>query len=362
MSDKKYWLGFNLVQQVGSVSIQRLLAFFGNLQDAWHAKASDLAAAELNKPAIQSLVQARQQLDLDEEMQRVDAVGARLITFIDSEFPDNLRTISDPPMLLYVKGSLLPTDMRALAVVGTRKMTRYGHDATTQTAQWLAKQGVTIISGMADGVDAIAHEAALAAGGRTIAVFGCGIDIIYPSHHDELSEKIMQHGALVSEFPLGVPPTGTNFPRRNRIISGLSLGVLVAEAPERSGALITAETALEQGREVFAIPSNIFNQNGAGCNRLIQDGAKLVMHPRDILDELDISHTAIETRTKVNKILPEDETERLILQYLEADAIHADDLARITGLPIATVTAVLTILELKGLAQSAGHMQYCRTN
>lgn len=362
MSDKQYWLGFNLVQHVGSVSIQHLLAFFGNLQDAWEASEHDLEAAQLNKPAIRSLKTARSQLDLQAEMQRVQAVGAKLITLVDDTYPNNLRSIPDPPPLLYVKGELLPTDMRALGVVGTRKMTRYGHDATEYTTTWLAKQGITIVSGMADGVDAVAHQSAIDVGGRTIAIFGCGIDVIYPSHHEELAEQIQQHGALISEFPLGVPPTGANFPRRNRIISGLSLGVLVAEAPERSGALITAETALEQGREVFAIPSNIFNSSGGGCNRLIQDGAKLVMHPRDILDELDISHTALETKAKAQKIVPEDETERLILSHLEADPIHADDLVRITGLPTAIVTAVLTILELKGLAQTTGHMQYCRKN
>ena len=167
-------------------------------------------------------------------------------------------------------------------------------------------------------------------------------------------------GALISEFPIGMPPTGQNFPRRNRIISGLSLGVMVAEAPERSGALITAHTALEQGRDVFAIPANIFNPTGTGGNKLIQDGAKLVMRARDILDELSITYTEHETREKAQSIVPETDVEATLLRILEADPIHVDDIIRETGLATAEVTSTLIILELKGLAQSVGHMQYCR--
>jgi DNA processing protein len=260
-----------------------------------------------------------------------------------------------------VKGTLLPTDSRALAIVGTRSATRYGIDVAERNAHWLAAQGVTIISGLAHGVDSAAHHGAIAAGGRTIAVMGTGIEQVYPRSNTKLAEEIISNGALITEYPIGTPPAGSNFPRRNRIISGMALGVLVAEAPENSGALITADIALEQGREVFAVPSSISNSMGAGCNRLIQDGAKLVTRASDILDELDLAYKQHETRTTTRLIAPENEKEQKILAFLESEASHIDDIIRETGLSSADVTSTLTILELKGLAQMVGHMQYCRS-
>jgi DNA processing protein len=362
LDDKHYWLGFNLAQHIGSVRLQHLLSYFGSLKAAWHATPDDLRHAGLSEKPLTALLDARKTLDLDAEMQKVTHAGAHLITLADDTYPKNLRSIADAPPVLYVRGTLLPTDTMALAIVGTRKASRYGRDAAHRMAGWVATQGVTIVSGMAQGIDAAAHRGALDAhNGRTIAVMGCGIDIVYPKEHDNLAREIAQNGAIVSEFPLGVPPTGKNFPRRNRIISGLSLGVLIAEAPERSGALITADVALEQGRDVFAIPANIFNQMGTGSNKLIQDGAKLVMRAQDILNELSVSYSEREVEAKTKAIVPENDIEARILQYLESDPTHVDDLVRLTGLPTSELTATLTIMELKGLAQSVGHMQYCRT-
>ncbi|HEX2618858.1 MAG TPA: DNA-processing protein DprA, partial [Phototrophicaceae bacterium] len=273
-------------------------------------------------------------------------------------YPPLLKTLPDAPPLLYVIGELLLEDHRALAVVGTRKSTRYGHDAAFDLSGKLAAQGVTIVSGLAPGIDAAAHEGALRAKGRTVAVLGSGIDIIYPREHLELARRIARQGALISEFPIGTPPEGRNFPRRNRVISGLAFGVMVVEAPQDSGALITANIAAEQGRDVFAVPASIYNPMGTGTNRLIQDGAKLVMGIDDILDEVNLAHENSLTRTTAERIAPTDAVELALMNYLGSDPVHIDELVRLSGLPIATVSSTLTMLELKGLAQMVGHMQY----
>jgi DNA processing protein len=259
---------------------------------------------------------------------------------------------------LYVRGALSPADDLALAMVGTRKATSYGRDATYDLAKQLARQGITIVSGLAHGIDAAAHKGALDGGGRTIAVFGCGIDVLYPRENRDLALKICDNGALISEFPIGTAPAAGNFPRRNRIISGLSLGILVVEAPEGSGALISADLAAEQGREVFAVPGNIYSPMSRGTNRLIQEGAKLVMHVGDVLDELNIAYTNVQTRLSAEQIAPGNEVEASILKHLSADPLHIDEIVRLSQLPIATVSSTLTILELKGLARMVGHMQY----
>jgi DNA processing protein len=361
LSNQAYWLGLSLVPQLGTVRIQQLLRSFGTAQAAWEATEKELRDVGLPEQVLNSLLKSRKNLDLAAEIRKVEAIGASLITWDDSQYPENLRFIPDAPVLLYLRGQLYPTDMKALAIVGTRKASRYGLDAAQRMAYWLASQEVTIISGMAMGIDAAAHQGALDAKGRTIAVLGSGIDKLYPRENEKLAHAIMAQGAIISEFPIGMPPTANNFPRRNRIISGMSLGVLVAEAPEDSGALITAEAALEQGREVFAIPANIFNRTGAGCNRLIQEGAKLVMKASDVLDELSIAYSKKVTKTKTEKLAPSGDLEKRILALLDNEAIHVDEITRQLGLSSAEVTGTLTLLELKGLAQSLGAMQYCRT-
>lgn len=346
---------------IGNMRLQHLLHHFGSAQAAWHARVSELKNAGLSEQLIGHFERTRAVLNLDQALEKIHKADAHLMTITDSQYPALLREVPDAPAVLYIRGSLLPTDQLALAVVGTRRATRYGHDATHRISTYLARQQVTIISGLAQGVDTAAHRGALDAGGRTIAVLGCGIDLIYPSENAELAQEIIQNGAIISELPIGTPPSGKNFPRRNRLISGMSLGVLIGEAPIRSGALITAEAALEQGRDVFAIPANIFNPMGTGSNQLIQEGAKLVMRAKDILDELNIAYTKEETRTQTQAIAPESDLEAALLQHIETDPIHIDDLIRLTGLPSGEVTATLTILELKGVAQMVGHMQYCRS-
>lgn len=360
MNNQKYWLGLSLVQQMGAVRIHQLITHFGTAHDAWKASERDLIQVKLPSRALSSLLELRKNLDLDAELAKVASLDAHIITWADSQYPENLRHIADAPPLLYVRGTLLPSDLLALSIVGTRRATRYGIDVANRMAYWLASQGVTIVSGMALGVDTAAHRGALQAKGRTIAILGSGIDIVYPKENALLAQDVAKNGALISEFPLGTPPSGKNFPRRNRIISGLSLGILIAEAPKNSGAIITAETALEQGRDVFAIPANIFNEMGAGCNRLIQEGAKLVMRASDILDELNVTYDNHVTKEKTETIAPAGDIEHQILSLLDSEPLHIDEIVRKTGLETSKVASTLAILELKGLAQTVGAMQYCR--
>jgi len=359
VGDQKYWLGFSLVPEIGVKRITLLLNAFGSLANAWVANSVQLEQAGLDQTPIANLLRLRKQLDLNAEMAKVERNSAWLLTLNDERYPTLLAKQPDAPPVLYIKGTLIAQDDKALSMVGTRKATTYGRDAAYHLAKNLVKHGVTVISGLAHGIDSAAHRGALEGGGRTIAVMGCGIDKIYPNDNTKLAHQIIEQGALISEFPIGMPPESRNFPRRNRIISGLSLGVLVVEAPEKSGAMITASVAAEQGREVFAVPGNIFSPASTGTNRLIQDGAKLVTNVNDILTELNITQNAIETRIVAEKIAPSTDLEENILEHLGLDPIHVDELVRLSGLPVATISSTLTILELKGLARSVGHMQYC---
>ena len=308
---------------------------------------------------LREFIAGRKQIDLPREADKVRACGASLITLDDADYPELLRQIPDPPVLLYVIGALAAVEEKAFAIVGTRKPTKYGVDCANKLAFELAEQGVTIVSGLAQGIDSAAHRGALDAGGRTIAVMATGIDAVYPSEHHDLADEICRHGALITEMPIGSAPLGKNFPRRNRIISGLALGVLVAEAPEKSGAMNTVDHASNQGREVFALPHNIFNRHGRGCNRLLQEGANFVMEVNDVLEALDMSFVATQTSIQTERVQPTDDTERLVLEQLGAEPQDMDSIVRQTALPASTVSSTLVLLELKGLAESAGPMQYC---
>ena len=259
--------------------------------------------------------------------------------------------------MLYVKGKLTYDDEWSLAVVGTRRASAYGKEVTRAFVGDLVRNKITIVSGLARGIDAEAHRAALEAGGRTIAVLGCGIDMIYPPEHDKLAQTIIEHGALVTEYPVGTKPDAVNFPPRNRIISGLSLGVLLVEGDETSGAIITADFALEQDREVFAVPGNIFRRESRGPNRLIRESrAKSVMRVQDILEELNL--TMVAEHAEARAVVPDNETEATLLRYLSADPIHVDELRQQSGLPIAQVSSTLALMELKGLVRQSGGMNY----
>ena len=357
---QQFWLGLHLIPKFGIVRISKLLAHFESAEALWREPDASLMRLNLPSKLLRLFCDGRRKIDLDREMDAVAKAGARLVTLDDDAYPSLLRQLSDRPLLLYVRGQLPSDDQKCLAIVGTRKASKYGWDIANQLAIELAGQGIAIVSGLAQGIDAAAHRGALQAGGRTIAVVGTGIDTIYPRANTDLAAEIEANGAIISEMPLGAMPLGKNFPQRNRLISGMSLGVLVAEAPERSGALNTATHAGEQGREVFAVPHNVFSLTGRGGNRLIQDGAKLVADLNDILEELDVSHIKEQTRVQAERLQPANDTESAILEQLGADPIHVDVIVRQTQLPTAAVTSALTMLELKGLAESAGPMQYCR--
>jgi DNA processing protein len=248
----KFWVGFNLVKGIGPMKVRALLDHFDDLAAAWHADEYALKDAGLDRRALSSLLRTRAQIDLDAELDKLAQHSVRVLTWNDSEYPPRLLQIPDPPPVLYVRGQLTTVDEWAIGVVGTRRASAYGKTVTQRLVNDLAVNHVTIVSGLARGIDGEAHRAALETGGRTIAVLGCGLDLIYPPEHRNLAREIVKNGALISEYPLGTRPEASNFPPRNRIISGLSLGVLVVEAGLRSGALITADFAADQGRDVFA--------------------------------------------------------------------------------------------------------------
>ncbi|HHX65862.1 MAG TPA: DNA-protecting protein DprA, partial [Chloroflexi bacterium] len=337
MSDIRYWIGFNRVPRIGPARLATLLDYFQSLEAAWNAGAAALRAAGLPQDALERLLYTRSRLNLDAELVRVEKQGLHLLTWESPDYPQLLRAIDHPPPLLYVRGEITPADEWAVAVVGTRHASVYGKEVARRLAEGLARNHITVVSGLALGIDGIAHQAALEAGGRTLAVLGCGLDTIYPYRHRDLAARICQAGALISDYPLGTRPEAGNFPPRNRIISGLSLGTLVIEAGERSGALITVRYALEQGRETFAVPGNVHHRNSAGTNTLIQRGeAKLVTRVEDILEELNLRQVA--QQSEVREIVPDTPEERTLLAHIGVDPVHIDDLVRHSGLPTATVS------------------------
>jgi DNA processing protein len=356
MTDLRYWIGFNIVRGIGPVRLRALLDYFGDIERAWRAPSHELRQAGLDRRSLENLLAGRAQLDLDREVERVAATGAQALTWEDPAYPRLLLEIPAPPPVLYVKGTLIEEDAWALAVVGTRRASAYGREVTRHLTKTLARSGITIVSGLARGVDAEAHRAALEAGGRTIAVLGCGIDQVYPPEHRKLAQEIIANGALVSDYPLGTEPEGRNFPPRNRIISGLSLGVLITEAGKGSGALITADFAAEQGRDVFAVPGSVLMRGSAGTNALTQDGAKVVLSAADILEELNL--TMVAEQVAARQALPADETEAALLESLSAEPTHVDDLQQQLGIPISQVTSTLALMELKGMVRQVGGMKY----
>ena len=305
---------------------------------------------------MNNFLRLRNETDLDALFDSIQQKDVQVLTLLDDDYPKLLKQIDQAPPVLYVRGSLLPADDFAIAMVGTRRISAYGQQVTRDTSLYLAGHGLTIVSGLARGVDALAHQSALQAGGRTIAVLGSGADVIYPPEHRQLAEAIIENGAIISDYPLGTQPEGVNFPPRNRIISGLSLATVVVEAGERSGALITADFAVEQGRDVFAVPGNILSPSSKGTNRLIQKGAYALVSPQDVLDVLELSQ--VEDYQAARKALPADTTEAKILQSMDYEPVHVDEICNEVGLAVEKVTAALTMMELKGLVQHVGGMRY----
>ncbi len=352
----KYWLGFSLIPGIGPAKFSLLENHFGDLGRAWRTTATELKAAGLDGKSVDTIIATRPKISLNDELEKLERYKVNVVTWREASYPSRLKEIADRPPLLYFRGTLLPKDEWAIAVVGPRHSSVYGRQVTEEIASDLARNKITIVSGLARGIDAVAHRTALEAGGRTIAVFGCGVDMVYPSEHMNLARQIMEHGAVVSEFPLGTRPRAEHFPQRNRIMSGMSLGVLVVEAGERSGALLTANYAVEQNREVFAIPGSIFSPLSIGANRLIQEGAKLVHHCADILEELNLTMSAQQQVLK--EPIPTTDIESQLLSCLSKEVSHIDEICHRSGLPIATVSSTLTVLEFKGLAKQVGAMNY----
>ncbi len=360
LDELSYWIAFSRVLGIGPVRFKLLLDFFaGDVAAAWQADSNALVAAGIEPKIGDAFLQQRAAIVPQKELERLERLRIRIVTWKDADYPALLKRFEYAPPVLYLCGALTDDDQRfALAIVGTRKMSAYGRQVTERFASELARGKVTIVSGLALGIDTVAHTGALDAGGRTIAVLASGLDTIYPAENFNLARRIVEsgQGALITSFPLGVKPEKGNFPARNHIISALALGVLVTEAPPKSGALITANSALEQGREVFAVPSGIFSPAGAGVNKLIQDGAHPVISVNDILEQLNLY--MLPQHVEAQAILPENAEERTLLKLLNHEPRHIDDLIRESGLVTNTVSSTLTMLELKGFIRHIGGMQY----
>lgn len=355
-----YWVALNRVKGIGPARFRALLEAFGSAEAAWRGTVADWLAAGLDTRTAHSFEEQRRRIVPEAEVERLARLRVSALRLTDAGYPRLLREAPMPPPVLYLRGAIITEDEWAVAVVGTRRATTYGRQITERLASELAAQRITIVSGLARGIDTHAHTAALEAGGRTIAVLGCGPDLVYPPENARLAARIVESGAVVTEFAPGTQPDAGNFPARNRLISGLSLGVLVTEAPSDSGALITTRFAAQQGRDVFAVPGNVTSRGSAGANRLIQDGAKLVLEVNDILTELNLH--MVPQQMEMRELLPETDAEARILAQLDpsGEPRHIDEICRATGLPVAEVSGTLIMLELKGQTSLVGPMTYAR--
>ena len=393
---------FNLIQGVGLKTVQVLRDVFGTAERALQATPNELAKVDGLSPAMRELLIHKPVLyPIERELELINEYGCQILTLYDDAYPLPLKKIDTPPLVLYVRGELTPADSLSVSLVGSRNAKDYGRKVSYRLSYQLAQRGLTVVSGFAKGIDTSAHRGALEAGGRTVAVMGNGLSFIYPAANRALVEKIEASGALISEFPIGVKPKPRNFPRRNRIISGLTLGTVVVEASNRSGALITARLAGEQGREVFAVPGEIFSELSTGTHRLINDGAKLINTVDDLLNELpqhalnqiqsstptssvpDIETESSEepsvektiskrgpiqspsgVQQSVQSAPPPDLTpdEKTVFEAIEVPASHIDTIVRTTQLPIGQVSSVLLMLELKGVVQQLPGKQFAKSS
>lgn len=357
MTDERtYWLALNGIKGIGAVRFRTLLEAFGSAEAAWAATPPQLRHAGLNEASVQNVIEQRPKIDPQRIQPDLEKHHITALTWEDEGYPRKLRELDMAPPVLYVRGALLPEDEWAVAVVGTRRVTSYGQQIAQEFGAFLAHNGITLVSGLAKGVDAISHQAALKAGGRTVAVLAHGLDQVYPAENRRLAEEIIAHGALVSDYAVGTPPDATNFPPRNRIISGLSLAVVIVEAGEQSGALITAGFAAEQGREVFAVPGNIYGPQSKGTNMLIQRGAHPLVRFEDLLDLLNLEMMA-EHKT-ATAVLPADATEAALFGLLGQEPMHVNEIGAKAQLPIDQVSSALALMELKGLVRQVGGMSY----
>jgi DNA processing protein len=347
------WLALARVKGLGCVSFKKLVAHFGDPTRALAAAPSELAAIEgLQHDAIAGIVGFSQWAEVDSDLERIRSAGIILVRYTDADYPARLRTIADPPPLLYVKGALTHADDKAVAIVGSRSASDYGRRVARDLARGLASFGFTVVSGMARGIDGMAHETALNCRGRTIAVLGSGVERAYPPEHDKLYQRIADQGAVISELPLGTKPMTFNFPARNRLISGLSLGVVVVEATEKSGSLITASLAVDQGREVFAVPGEVGSSRSRGAHRLIRQGAKLVETVDDIIEEIapQLARPSGGAGKTEARQLPQNSSAAVqkVFALLQERSMQIDEIIENSGLVSAQVLGILLDLELQG--------------
>ena len=358
-TELQYWIAFSRIPTVGRVRLGLLEERFGSLESAWSAGASELRAAGLDRNVVDAVTDHRSTIDPAREIERVRAAGVTVLTWHDADYPALLREIDDLPPILYMKGAF-PQDAPCVAMVGTRRPTAYGREVAAHLAGELAEAGVAVISGLARGIDGVAHRATLKAGGRTVAVLGCGVDVTYPPEHAVLMEEIADSGAVLSEYPLGTKPEARHFPRRNRLLSGLSVATLVIEAGQGSGALSTVKFALEQNREVLCIPGSIYSPASTLTNKLIQEGAKPILNVGDVLDEIRML-PKIDTQQELPGLAHESTVEEAtIYDALAYEPQHVDDLSRATGLPVTNITGTLAVMELQGRVLQVGRMNYIR--
>ena len=354
------WLALGRVKGLGGVGFKKLASSFGDPTEAFFASSAELAEVEgLHREVIDGLLNFSGWDEIDQELRRVRDAGVEIVRFTSPEYPARLRMIADPPPFLYIKGRLKPEDDQSVAIVGSRSASDYGRRVARDLARGLVSLGFTVVSGMARGIDGSAHESALKAGGRTIAVLGSGVERAYPPEHEALYRHISENGAVISELPVGTRPMAFNFPARNRLISGCSLGVVVVEATEKSGSLITAALALEQGREVFAVPGEAGASRSRGAHQLIRQGAKLVETVNDIIEEIApqlIRRAGTVPEPRARTLPPNaGENTRKVLILLQDNPLHVDQVIERTGLPPAQVLGILLDLELQGfIRQSPG--------
>lgn len=354
--DLPYWVATSAIPGVGTATFNYLLKKFKTLKKFWEADLASIQKLKLDVKTREAVLEFRAKVDPNVYLNTVYERGIKVVSLHDRDYPANLRQVSDAPKVLYIKGSILPKDDLAIGVVGARFATAYGRQITEKFVYDLVGAGLTVVSGLARGIDSVAHRAAIEAGGRTIAVLGNGVDLVYPPENKGLYEQIIKSGAVVSEFPLGFPSVPSNFPARNRIISGLSLGVLVTEAAVDSGSLITAGQAAEQDREVFAVPGPVNSKMSEGANNLIKEGVHIATAAADILSVLDIEKKQREQASKVLKkeVGKLDKVEKAILDLLDGQTKHIDMISRESGLKIDKVSVALSMLEMKGLLKNYG--------
>jgi DNA processing protein len=355
--NREYLVALCSYSYFGPQRIKLLLNYFGNPKKAWKASLSELKEIGLKEAKAAEFLKFKKDFENGDYFNRLKKFKIEYVTFNDKNYPENLKEINDFPPVLYYIGSLRRSDKNAVAIVGSRLGSSYGREVTENISAELSSLGIVIVSGLALGIDAVAHKACFEAGGRGIVVLASGLDTISPFTNRWIAIEIVKHGgAIVSEYPLGFMPLKTNFPARNRIVSGLSKAVIVVEGLKKSGTLLTASAAAEQGRTVFAVPGQITSPLSQAPNYLIQNGAKLVSSTQDILDELNLQLKV--DADEMEKVLPGNENEVNLVAALTNEALHLDELARITGLTVSQISASLTVMELKGLVKNIGQGMY----